>query len=149
MEAFKEPDGWPELSGCQGSRDKGSSVPLLRSHSGNARVTSRLFGNSPQTSYRWKRRHNPRHLGSLEDRSRRPRQVRQRSYSRELVAGVLRLREQYPSWGKDKLVVLLRQEGFECSASTVGGIVLRLKEDGVSLVSLAPLRSVLLHEHPA
>ena len=100
-------------------------------HERNARLTCRYFGISPQTFYRWKRRYNPRHLESLEDRSRRPRQVRQPSYSRELVAGVLRLREQYPRWGKDKLVVLLRQEGFECSASTVGRIVHRLKERGV------------------
>jgi transposase InsO family protein len=49
----------------------------------------------------------------------------------ELVEAVLRLREEYPRWGKDKLVILLRREGFTCSASTVGRILKKLKERGV------------------
>ena len=44
---------------------------------------------------------------------------------------MLRVREEYPRWGKDKLVILLRREGFNCSASTVGRILHRLKERGV------------------
>ena len=44
---------------------------------------------------------------------------------------MLGLREEYPQWGKDKLVILLRREGFDCSASTVGRILHRLKERGV------------------
>jgi transposase InsO family protein len=49
----------------------------------------------------------------------------------ELVEAVLRLREEYPRWGKDKLVVLLHDKGFDCSASTVGRILHRLKQRGV------------------
>jgi len=97
----------------------------------NGRLTCRHFDISPQTFYRWKRRYNPRHLESLEDCSHRPRHLRQPIYSTELVEAVLRLREAYPRWGKDKLVVLLREEGFSCSASTVGRIIHRLKERGV------------------
>jgi len=96
----------------------------------NARLTCRYFGISPQTFYRWKRRFDPRHLKSLEDRSHRPRRVRQPTYSVELVLAVQKLREQYPRWGKDKLVVLLRGEGISCSASTVGRIIRRLKDRG-------------------
>ncbi len=44
---------------------------------------------------------------------------------------MLKLRETYPRWGKDKLTVLLHSEGFDCSASTVGRILNRLKERGV------------------
>jgi transposase InsO family protein len=44
---------------------------------------------------------------------------------------VLRLREKYPCWGKDKLVVLLRQQGFQVSTSMVGRIIRRLKDRGV------------------
>jgi len=51
-------------------------------------------------------------------------------YKSDLVMAVQRLREKYPRWGKDKLVVLLRQEGYETSASTVGRILSRLKERG-------------------
>jgi len=47
------------------------------------------------------------------------------------VEAVLKLREEYPRWGKDKLVVLLHREGFDCSVSMVGRILNKLKERGV------------------
>ncbi len=97
----------------------------------NARLTCRHFDICPQTFYRWKRRYNPRYLESLEDRSHRPRHLRQPAYSTELVEAVLRLREEYPRRGKDKLVVLLREKGVSCCASTVGRIIGKLKERGV------------------
>jgi len=49
----------------------------------------------------------------------------------ELIETVLRLRETYPRWGKDKLVVLVREKGFTCSTSMVGRILRRLKDRGV------------------
>jgi transposase InsO family protein len=44
---------------------------------------------------------------------------------------VLKLREQYPRWGKDKLAVLLHREGLGISTSMVGRIMRRLKERGI------------------
>jgi transposase InsO family protein len=102
-----------------------------QAHDCNARLTCRYFGISPQTFYHWKRRYNPQHLGSLEDRSHWPRRLRQPTYSAELVEAVFRLREEYPRWGKDKLVVLLQEKGLSCSASTIGRIIRKLKERGV------------------
>ncbi len=101
------------------------------SHGCNARLTCRYFGISPQTFYRWKRCYNPKHIQSLDDRSHHPRHLRQPTYSTGLVQAVLKLREEYPRWGKDKLVVLLREEGFSCSASTVDRIIRKLKGRGV------------------
>ena len=49
----------------------------------------------------------------------------------ELVEAVLKLREEYTRWDKDKLVVLLHREGFDCAASMVGRILRKLKERGV------------------
>jgi len=86
---------------------------------------------APRPSTAGRGRYNPRNIASLEDRSHRPKHVRQPTYSVELVEAVLRLREEYPRWGKDKLVVLLHREGFDCSASMVGRILRRLKERGV------------------
>ena len=97
----------------------------------NARLTCRYFGISPQTFYRWKRRFDPRHLQSLEDRPHRPRRVRQPTYSVELVEAVVRLREEYPRWGKDKLVVLLQEAGYQVSASMVGRILRYAKGRGI------------------
>jgi len=102
-----------------------------KSHNQNARLTCRYFGISPQSFYRWKRRYDPGHTESLEDHSHRPSHVRQPTYSVKLVEAVLRLRGEYPRWGKDKLVILLRREGFAPSASTVGRILKKLKERGV------------------
>jgi len=101
------------------------------SHGHNARLSCRYFGISPQTFYRWKRRYNPHHLESLEDRSRRPKHLRQPTWSIELAQAVLRLREEYPRWGKDKLVILLREQGWQVSTSMVGRIIHRLKERGM------------------
>jgi putative transposase len=102
-----------------------------RKHGGNASLTCRYFGISRETFYRWKRRYDPKNLRTLEDRSCRPKRCRRREYTVELVEAVLRIRTQYPRWGKDKLVVLLRREGYETSASTVGRILTGLKERGV------------------
>ncbi len=43
---------------------------------------------------------------------------------------MLRLREGYPRWGRDKLVVLLHQEGYSVSTSKLGRIIRRLKDRG-------------------
>ncbi len=101
------------------------------SHGHNARLTCRYYGISPQTFYRWKRRYDPKHLESLEDRSHRPKHVRQPTAPTELVEAVLKLREARPRWGKEKLAELLNEPGEQVSASMVGRILRRLKERGV------------------
>lgn len=106
-------------------------MDYYESHGHNARLTCRYFGVSPQTFYRWRRRYDPHNLGTLEDRSRRPRRRRQPTWSAELAQAVFRLREGFPRWGKDKLVVLLRREGWSVSTSMVGRILRRLREQGV------------------
>jgi putative transposase len=97
----------------------------------NASLTCRYFGISRQTFYRWRRRYDRGNLKSLEDRSHRPRRLRQPTWSAELVRAVLSLREEYPRWGKDKLVVLLGRQGWRVSTSMVGRILRHLKERGV------------------
>jgi hypothetical protein len=57
--------------------------------------------------------------------------LRQPTASPELVAAALRVREKYPRWGKDKLAVLLREEGYQVSVSVVGRIIRRPKDRGV------------------
>ena len=95
-------------------------------HDQNAALTSRHFAISRQTFYRWKRRFDPYRLQSLEQRSRRPKRVRQPTWSRELSLAVLHLREQYPRWGKYKLAPLLQARGQQVSVSMVGRILTNL-----------------------
>ncbi len=96
----------------------------------DARVVCETFGIGRATLYRWLRRFDPKDLASLKEESRRPRRVRKPLWSRELVKTVKELRKQYPRWGKDKLVVLVREEGQKASTSTVGRILGHLKERG-------------------
>ena len=100
-------------------------------HDQNARLTCRYFGISPQTFYRWKRRYNPQNLRTLESLSCRPRHTRQPTWSAELAAMVLKLREENPRWGKEKLAELLSDQGYKVSVSMVGRILRRLKDRGV------------------
>ena len=44
---------------------------------------------------------------------------------------MLKLRERYPRWGKDKLVILLRRQGWQVSTSMTGRILTSLKARGV------------------
>ncbi len=52
----------------------------------------------------------------------------QLTYSAELVGAVLKLRETYPRWGKDKLTVLLHGEGFV--AEKMEAVANRLRSKG-------------------
>jgi hypothetical protein len=64
-------------------------------------------------------------LRGLEERSRRPKDCRRPQWSPELAEAVQSYRERY-GWDKVKLAILLRQDGWQTSASTVGRIMKRL-----------------------
>lgn len=106
-------------------------IDWYHQHGENARKTCRHFSISPDTFYRWLNRYNPCDLSSLKGKPRRPRRLRQPTWSGEQERRVLALREQYPRWGKDKLVVLLRRESMELSVSMVGRILKKLKDRGI------------------
>jgi putative transposase len=67
----------------------------------------------------------------VEGRSHRPHRLRQSTWTPEPAERVLALRKQYPRWGKNKLIVLLRREKRWFSTSMVGRILGHLKEHGV------------------
>ena len=96
----------------------------------NVTLTCRHFGISRQTFYRWHRRYEPLALTSLEERSHRTRHPRQPTWPFHFEEKVLRLRLQFPRWGKDKLAVLLREQHLPISTSMVGRILVRLKQRG-------------------
>ena len=101
-----------------------------RQHGANVSRTARHFTIARSSLQRWLRRYAPDNLHSLENRSCAPRRRRQRLWSPELVLAVQQLRQQYPRWGKDKLVLLLRRQGVACSTSTVGRILTTLRRRG-------------------
>jgi len=99
-------------------------------HGGNVSRTARHFGYSRPTVYRWLARYDRLRLGTLEDRSSAPRRRRHPTFTLDELRAVRRLRERYPRWGKDKLVVLLRREGVDLSVTRVGRILARLARTG-------------------
>jgi putative transposase len=108
----------------------------LREAGVSGTAASQRLALSRPTLYRWLRQLQQQGVAGLEPRSRRPHRRRQPTWSVELAEAVRELRERHPRWGKDKLVVLLRREGWTTSTSTVGRILTRLKARG------------LLHEPP-
>lgn len=108
-------------------------------HGGSVSRTAAHFGFSRPTIYSWLKRNQRQGPKGLEARSHRPQNLRQPTWSSDLEKRVLALREQYPRWGKDKLVVLLRREGVAVSTSMVGRILGHLKDTG-QLVEPLPER---------
>jgi transposase InsO family protein len=115
------------------SRDARRRLAMLdwhRAHGANVSRTARHFGYSRPTVYRWLERFDRFHLESLEDRGSAPRRRRRPTWTVEQLRAVMAIRERYPRWGKDKLVVLLRREGIVLSTSMVGRILVRLRRSG-------------------
>jgi putative transposase len=115
------------------SRETKRRLAAIRWHEAHGKqvsLTARHFGLSRSTVYDWLRRYEREGVRGLGERSRRPRHVRQPTWSKNLEHAVLRLREEHPRWGKDKLVVLLRGQGHTVSVSMVGRILAQLKRQG-------------------
>lgn len=109
--------------------DRLRAISLWRETKDTALVC-RTFGLSRATFYRWLKRFDPKDLATLKENSRRPRTFRKPLWTSELITAVRNIRQQYPRWSKDKIAVLLKEEGFEASASTVGRIINHLKKRG-------------------
>jgi transposase InsO family protein len=123
------------------SREAKRRLAAIRWHEAHGKrvsLTARHYGLSRSTVYDWLRRYARGGGQGLEERSRRPRNVRQPTWSNELERAVFQLRLEHPRWGKDKLAVLLLDEGHQASVSMVGRILTRLKRQG--RLPLADLR---------
>jgi transposase InsO family protein len=101
-----------------------------QAHAESVSLTARHFGYSRSSIYTWLRRFQQAGMQGLEDRSRRPHRVRRPLWTELMVEAVRKLRSDHPRWGKDKLVILVRQQGFEVSVSMVGRILACLKRQG-------------------
>ena len=85
------------------------------------------IGWSKATYYRWRKRYEQGGLSGLESGSRQPRRRRPCEWTKQQEQQVLHLRKRFPLWGKRKLWrVLVREQGWRLSESTVGRIVAKL-----------------------
>lgn len=119
--------------GSREARRRLTAILWYEAHGRNASLTARHFAISRSSLHVWLKRYKESGSRGLEDRSRKPWRVRQPTWSAELEARVLALRQANPRWGKDMLTPILRREGVEVSVSMVGRILRRLKRQGLLL----------------
>ena len=103
----------------------------LRQQGLSGTAAAQALGLPRSTLYRWHKGLRDEDPSGLRSKSRRPRRVRRPTWSVELSAAVLELRERFPRWDKDKLVVVLRRRGWQVSTSMTGRILTHLKAQGV------------------
>jgi transposase InsO family protein len=84
---------------------------------------ARAVGHSLAKLYRWEKQAQPK--------SRRPKSTRKSAWTSELVQAVEALRLDEPMWGRAKIVVKLREQGFKVSEATIGRIIAHLVKRGV------------------
>jgi putative transposase len=87
------------------------------------RAAARAVGHALAKLYRWEQR--------VQAKSRRPKTTRKTTWTTNLVQAVEDLRLDEPMWGRAKIVVKLRDEGFCVSEATVGRIIAHLVKRGV------------------
>ena len=104
-------------------------TPRQQGLSGSA--AAQALGLPRSTLYRWHKALRDEGPAGLRSKSRRPRRVRRPTWSVELSEAVQELRERFPRWGKDKLVVVLRRRGWQVSTSMTGRILTHLKAQRV------------------
>ena len=103
----------------------------LRQQGLTTSAAAEALGLPRSTLYRWDRSLRTEGPTGLLAKSRRPRRTRCPTWSPQISEAVLELRERYPRWGKDKLVVLLRRRGWQVSTSMTGRILAQLKARGL------------------
>lgn len=114
---------WKE---CDRVSQRREFVRLASAHGANMSLLCDRFGVSRKTGYKWLARFQEQGEAGLADRSRRPQQVRSPT-SEEMVAQVLAVREEHPTWGGRKIRRRLQDLGQAKvpAASTITSILHR------------------------
>ncbi len=114
------------LAGNLSAKAKGRLHILdwYHNHDRNLSLTARHFGTSRRLLRIWRNRLAREGPHGLEDKSRRPHNVRKPTTSPDIVVEVVRQRKKYPAWSKYKIKPLLPPT-LQTSASTIGRILKR------------------------
>ena len=91
----------------------------------NVSLTARHFGLTRYTVRNWQKRLIQLGPKGLNDKSHRPKNLRQSTTSWEIVFEVVKIRKQYPAWSKYKVQAILKQKQIMVSVSTIGRILKR------------------------
>ena len=100
-------------------------VDWLRSHKGDISLTARHFGLDRKTVRSWRDKFNRVGMLALNDRSHKPKNVRQQTTDWKIVNEIVKTRKEYPAWSKYKIQVILKRKNMFVSASTIGRVLKR------------------------
>ncbi len=93
-------------------------------HQGKSILQASRHFDIPESTIRyWKNKYDPQDLKSLENISKRPKNVRRTSISEEDRKRVIQLREKYKGWGKAKIQIKLVEEGIHIGQSRIQKII--------------------------
>lgn len=100
-------------------------VDWLRSHEGDVSLTARHFGLDRKTVRSWRNKFNQVGMLALNDKSHKPKHLRQTTTSWEIIDEIVKTRKTYPAWSKWKIQAILKRKNMNVSASTIGRILKR------------------------
>lgn len=100
-------------------------VDWLRAHKGDISLTARHFGLDRKTVRKWRDKFNQVGMLGLNDKSHRPKNLRQSTTDWQIVDEIVKIRKEYPAWSKWKIQAILKRKNMFVSASTVGRILKR------------------------
>ena len=88
----------------------------------NAALVARHFGIPARTFWFWRRRYDPFDLTTLESASRKP-HTSPRKTEPWIEMAILDLKREHPRWGREKLQLLLQEQGLKVSSRTISRIL--------------------------
>jgi len=100
-------------------------IDWLRAHKGDISLASRHFGLDRKTVRSWRDKFNRVGMLALNDKSHKPKRLRQQTTSWQIVDEIVKTRKEYPAWSKWKIQSILKRKNMNVSASTVGRILKR------------------------
>jgi len=103
-------------------------IDWCKNHDNNISLASRHFGIGRSSLNRWIKEFRRCGVIGLNEKSRRPKNIRQATTPWEVSSRIVTLRKQYPTWSKYKIKEMLKKEKMHVSESTIGRI---LKKKGL------------------
>ena len=100
-------------------------IDWLRARGGDVSLTARHFGLNRKTVRSWRDKFNRVGMLALNDKSHKPKNVRQQTTDWEIVDEIVKTRKEYPAWSKYKIQTILKRKNMFTSASTIGRILKR------------------------
>jgi len=107
------------------ARHRLKTLDWLRAHKDDISLTARHFGLDRKTVRSWRNKCNRIGMLALNDKSHRPKNVRQQTTDWKTTDEIVKIRKEFPAWSKWKIQAILKRKHMFVSASTVGRILKR------------------------